>query len=362
MKRKNMNTSRAFMSFLIILMLLVNYLSFVACAFGATIDLQEWDTISICIRNAGNGKYISLSSETLTNGLELEMQEAIDSDAQWWGVREHVLDSGIKYYSFHASSNENYVIAVEDGNDINGAKIVLKYISNINNIPENALFWNFSYIPMQVSFLYNLKSLNSGYTRAITCETGTDQITSCDVKSGIDNSIVQCWVFEDVNRSIQVNSWSLVDIGKHCDWDCDSKYSSMVTKATSAWNNYIGEEVFRPDAWNRIQDVKIKDVSTDPTGKGALAVTYANNLEVNGLNASSIQFFEDTMDSLQSDLQRQKVVMHELGHALGLAHNRTINDVASERLGNIMQQGELPYGTFIGLDDKASVQEAYENF
>lgn len=43
-----------------------------------------------------------------------------------------------------------------------------------------------------------------------------------------------------------------------------------------------------------------------------------------------------------------------------MGHNRAKD--AEEKLGNIMQQGALPYSTFIGLDDKASVQEAYADF
>ena len=343
-----------------IFILFINSFSIVACAYGATLDFAGWDSISVCIRNVGNGKYISLSSETLSNGLELEMKEATGTNAQHWRVREHVLDSDTTCYSFHVATNENYVIAVEDGNDINGARIVLKYISNINSVPENALFWNFSYMPMQVSFLYSLRSINNGNVRAITSETGTNQITSCDIKSGIDNSIVQCWAFEDISRSIQIDTWDLVDIGKKCDWDCDSKYSSMVTKATNAWNNYIGNIVFRPDAWNVVQDVKIRDLDTDPTGNGVLGRTYANNILDNGVYASSIYFYIDKMEELQSDLQRQKVVMHELGHALGLDENREIT--SEDRLGNVMQQGQLPYSTYISLDDRASVEQAYADF
>ncbi len=52
--------------------------------------------------------------------------------------------------------------------------------------------------------------------------------------------------------------------------------------------------------------------------------------------------------------------MHELGHALGLDENRL--STSNNKLGNVMQQGTLPYGIFISLDDRASVEQAYAGF
>ncbi len=61
------------------------------------------------------------------------------------------------------------------------------------------------------------------------------------------------------------------------------------------------------------------------------------------------------MDKLESDLQRQKVIMHELGHALGLAEHLPW-------WGNIMSQGPCAYGTSLSLDDKISYQYASEKY
>lgn len=174
----------------------------------------------------------------------------------------------------------------------------------------------------------------------------------------VDSASHQLWVFECAERyPCADQGWNLVDLTKHCDWDGSSKYMSMVSKAANAWNTYIGDEIFRPDAWNRTEDVYIKDISTDPKHIGTIARTYSK-IYHEGLDfskASTIEFYPDQMESFESDLQRQKVVTHELGHALGLYE--FLPD-----FGNVMCQGSFAYGNSLGLDDKAQFSKVYAEY
>lgn len=358
-KSKYLRKIRSTVSLVVVISIIFfNSFSLIASGYGA--DIDDWQYASVYIRNVASGKYMTVPSGTVANGKEIKIYEATESISQQWGVYE--LSNG--NYCIRSEIDYNYVLSIENTTNSNGSKIVLKYLSDGASVPMSAQFWMLSVAEYQCAYLISCLSIENSTLRAIDCENngsadGT-KLVQYDVEDTIEEGVSQLWSFESGARSIEHNSWNLVDSGEHCDWDSSSQYTSMVRKAADAWNDYIGAEVFRDDAWNIVQDVKIKDLETDPTGEGAFARTYSSDILNNGTYANSIYFYTNEMSALQSNLQRQKVVMHELGHALGLGHNRTAG--SSNKLGNIMQQGELPYSTFISLDDRASVEEAYSDF
>lgn len=343
---------------IVISILFLNSFSLIASAYGA--DIDDWDYCAVYIRNVSNGKYITVPNGKVANSKQVALYDATETVSQEWGISR--LSNG--YYSINSQIDSHYVLALENGKDSNNANIVLKYLSDPSTIPVEAQFDIWSFTDEVCAFVMSVTSINNRTFRPIDCKNkGTangTQLVQCDLDVGIDGMASQFWVFESLSRSVSLNNWNLVDIGGHCDWDCSSQYGAMVRKAANAWNNYIGDTVFRPDAWNIIQDIKITDLDMDPTGGSSLGRTYSKSITANGKYASSIYFYKQEMDKLDSDLQREHTVMHEMGHALGLGHNRT--STVPDKLGNIMQQGALPYSTYIGLDDIASVKEACANF
>ena len=357
MERLNIKVRAITPLVLLISLLCLNSFSLVASSYGA--DIDDWDGVSAYIRNVGCGKYLTVPDGTVSDGKEIKIYDAVEDVSQQWSICK--LNNG-RYY-IYSDINSNYFLSVE--NDMNGAKIVLKYLEPGDNIPEEAQFYMMSDSDYQCAYLVSQISVANINIRGLDCKNdattnGTNVVLN-DVVEDFNDAVSQMWVFESLDRSIELNSWDLVDIGGHCDWSCSANsYMDMVERATEAWNDYIGDEVFRVDTFLRVKDIEINNTETDPTGKGALARTYSSNRTINGDYASTIYFFDDSMDLLESDLQRQKTVMHELGHALGLDDNR--ESTSNDKLGNIMQQGALPYSTFISLDDKASVKEAYNGF
>lgn len=133
-------------------------------------------------------------------------------------------------------------------------------------------------------------------------------------------------------------SWHLVDSGKHLDWSGSTAYLSQFNAAVNVWNNYKSG-VIRKDSWNTINDVTISDFSEVSSVAG---VTSSNG---------TIKFNKYVMNDLSSD-KRKNVCIHELGHALGLAHNLN---------GDVMYT-YVSSAVSLSANDKASYDVSYNRY
>lgn len=139
--------------------------------------------------------------------------------------------------------------------------------------------------------------------------------------------------------SLKINSWNLVDSGKHLDWDGNSTFTETWALSVSAWNAV--HNIIRPDSWRWIQDVWV-------TGY------YTANDNVMGYCTSggTIAFNGFYFNTMTND-ERQKTQMHEIGHALGLDENNT-------SLNSIMKQGRRAQVT-LAMEDVEAFDYLYNN-
>lgn len=360
MKRNKIKYNCIISCFMTIVILFANSVTIISSAYGADLGIYNDSSCMVYIRNVNSGKYIDVQGGTVANGKEVQLYKGVSSAAQRWNI---VKESGV-YYSIRSAINQRYFLSVKGDKDVNGAKIALKYVPSGSAVPDSAKFFILGFTDYGCAFIISKINLlgKDGELRGLDAQqAGTangTKILQYSLRDTLDTAAHQLWVFEcDERFPCADQGWDLVDLTGHCDWDGSSQYMSMVSKAANTWNTYIGDEVLRPDAWNRTQDVYIKDINTDPKNLGAFARTYPKTYH-EGLNisrAATIELYLDKMTGFDSNLQRQKVVTHELGHALGLYEFHP-------DLGNIMCQGSFAYGTSIGLDDKAQFSKVYTTY
>ena len=108
-----------------------------------------------------------------------------------------------------------------------------------------------------------------------------------------------------------------VDSGKHLDWSGSTIYSNNWDTGVNTWNNYKSG-VIRKDTLLTINDVTISDVS-DLSGN-TVAYTLTTYPVGGGKGKATIQFSTTKMNVL-SQIKRNIVCTHEIGHTLGLSEN-----------------------------------------
>lgn len=134
-------------------------------------------------------------------------------------------------------------------------------------------------------------------------------------------------------------TWNLVDSGKHMDWKGTTKYSEEWNASVGVWEDYKSG-VIRKDGFWTINDVTISDYTEESS-----VMAYTSS-------AGKICFNDYHFESMTAT-QRQKTIMHEIGHALGLDHNNTDST-------SIMCQGKRSQTT-LNADDKAGYDYLYDN-
>lgn len=138
---------------------------------------------------------------------------------------------------------------------------------------------------------------------------------------------------------VSTQSWHLVDSGKHLDWGGSTKYQTQFNKAVKVWNGYKSG-VIRKDTIATIQDVKISDY-------------YNKNSDTVGSTVPDkrLRFNKANMDKC-STTRQLNVCIHELGHALGLGHNKSTD----------VMYFKVTTNTTLSRNDKASYNKCYKNY
>jgi hypothetical protein len=137
---------------------------------------------------------------------------------------------------------------------------------------------------------------------------------------------------------VAIQLWDLVDSGKHLDWDGGTEYYIRFNNAIARWNA-LKPGMIRKDSAFVLEDVYVSD--------------YYSDLELGGITKADgvMQFNTRVMDKLSAS-KRGQVCTHEIGHALGLAHNQSTDVMYKSVTGKYK----------LSENDKASFKKSYSTY
>lgn len=143
------------------------------------------------------------------------------------------------------------------------------------------------------------------------------------------------------NAAHYVSGESSVDAGE-IRWGGSTKYASEWSNAITTWND-LGSVTIAPDSIWTYQDLTVKDVYSPSSWWGGL---YDYDI----FGADEIYFNTHEVDEYAAN-RKKAITMHELGHALGLAHSIP---------GNIMVEVLTIFPT-LGTQDKNDYHYLWSN-
>lgn len=146
--KRNISKVKCIMSCIMtIVILFANSATFISSAYGG--NTGDANSCMVYIRNVNSGKYIDVQGGTVSNGKEVQLYEGVSSVAQRWNV----VKESDGFYSIRSAIDQRYYLSVQGDKDVNGAKIVLKYIPTGNTVPDSAKFFIFDLGDLGCAFL-----------------------------------------------------------------------------------------------------------------------------------------------------------------------------------------------------------------
>ena len=264
------------------------------------------------IRNMKNGLYLDVDNAGTADGTNVQVWTANKSNAQKWKVIK--LDSNT--YILRTLVKES--MALKCGGYSNA---VTGYAGTSNSISSIAdeFKWTIKRNNDGTIFLGVYSSRGSHY---LDCYGGGLAKGTNVIYSYFNGNPSMRWILEDVNNNISVLGWNLVDSSGHIDWTSKTKYSKYVTNAIDTWNSYT-DNIFTEDKWYTINDLTISDYNgvDEPTLAGYTTASgdiLLNTYVIDSLNDSN---------KYVSDALKENIILHELGHAIGLDHTTRFGDV-----------------------------------
>lgn len=227
-------------------------------------------------------------------------------------------------------------------NDNQAQQFIIEYAGNDDFTDNNGGYFPKGYYYIKLKSNPNLVLTAKGYGNGSGAGTSSDSEGNVYVSNRNGHSR-QLWYFEKSSQyqTAILEDWDLVDSGKHLDWGGNSTYINHFRTAVNIWNNYKSG-VIREDQLTTIKDVTIKDGETTQTGVLAEISPFWKEIKI----------YTNVMSGY-SEKSQIHVLIHELGHALGLDHRG--------EEGTIMHPVINPL-TALSKADKISYDAAYNKY